>query len=144
MKKAFIYYSLTGNGDIVSKFYKEKGYDVIKVITNEPLPKNYFFGMLTGGFKAFLGYKDNIKEIKNINDYKKIVIGSPIWNSRLSTPINSVLDKIGLDKDISFVLYSGSGKSKKATKFIHERYGEVKITNLKEPKKNKNELNKLK
>ena len=34
MKKVFIYYSLTGNGDLVSKFYKEKGYDIKKIKVN--------------------------------------------------------------------------------------------------------------
>ena len=43
MKKKFIYYSLTGNGDIVSDYLKEKGYDIRKVIPKHKLPKNFFF-----------------------------------------------------------------------------------------------------
>lgn len=31
MKKLFIYYSLTGNGDEVAKTLKEKGYEIRKV-----------------------------------------------------------------------------------------------------------------
>ena len=145
MKKIFIYYSLSGNGDKVASYLKDKGYDIRKVVTNEPLPKNYFLSILSGGFKALIGYKDNLKRFNSdISDYDKVVIGSPVWNNRLSCPINSVLDKINVDnKDISFVLYSGSGKSKSASKFIIERYGEVKIINLMEPKKNSEELKKL-
>ena len=146
MKKLFIYYSLSGNGDKVASYLKDNGYDIRKVNTEEPLPKKYFLSILAGGFKAFIGYKDNLKNFNgDIDGYKKIVIGSPVWNNRLSCPINSVLDRINVsDKDISFILYSGSGKATSAQKFINDRYGEVKIVNLIEPKKNSDELKKLK
>ena len=144
MKKVFLYYSLSGNGDIVSKIFKDNDYNIIKVTTKEELPKPFFLRMLVGGFKASIGYKDKINDI-SLEEYDKIIIGSPIWNSRISSPINSVLDKYDLsNKKISFVFYSGSGTSKKATEVISKKYSNVKIINLKEPKKNKDELDKLK
>ena len=144
MKKLFIYYSLSGNGDIVSSFFKKNGYDICKVKTLEELPKNSFFRILSGGFKAMIGYKDNIEFNSNISEYDEIVIGSPIWNGRLSSPIFSLIDKIDLNgKKIRFVLYSGSGVSKGAFKQILKKYGKVKIIDLKEPKKYSNELKKL-
>ena len=144
MKKVFLYYSLSGNGDIVSKIFKDNDYNIIKVTTKEELPKPFFLRMLVGGFKASIGYKDKINDI-SLEEYDKVIIGSPIWNSRISSPINSVLDKYDLsNKKISFVFYSGSGTSKKATEVISKKYSNVKIINLKEPKKNKDELDKLK
>lgn len=51
--------------------------------------------------------------------------------------------KILKGKKISFVLYSGSGKAKKATENIFSKFSKAQITYLIEPKKNKEELNKL-
>ena len=143
MKKLFIYYSSTGNGDEVSK-YLEKEYDIRKVNSLEPLPKSYFLSILIGGYKAMRNYKDKLDNFdSDISSYDEIVIGSPIWNDRLCSPINSVLDKINItNKKIKFVLYSGSGKASKASKLINEKYKTVPII-LKEPKKNKDELKKL-
>lgn len=143
MKKIFIYYSSTGNGDLVSK-YLEKEYDIRKVNTLEPLPKSYFFSILIGGYKAMRNYKDKLDNFdSDISSYDEVLIGSPIWNDRLCSVINSVLEKIDLtNKKVGFVLYSGSGKAGKASKLINEKYKTVPII-LKEPKKNKDELKKL-
>lgn len=145
MNKIFIYYSLTGNGDVVASVLKEKGYEIRKVNTLEPLPKNRFLSILVGGFKAGIEYKDKLVNFNsNIDDYDEIVIGSPIWNARLSSPINTVLNELNLDnKDISFILYSGSGVSPKATGKIKKIYPNAKIIDLHEPKKNVEELKKL-
>lgn len=145
MKKIFIYYSLTGNGDLVAQELKNKGWDIRKVETSEPLPKNYILSILVGGYKAMINYEDKLIDFdKNIAEYDEVMIGSPIWNARLSSPINTVLKELDLtNKKISFLLYSGSGKSPKATEFIISKYTEVKIMDLKEPKKNKEELKRL-
>ncbi len=144
MKKIFIYYSLTGNGDIVADYLKDKGYDIRKVETKEELPKNNILRILAGGYKAMISYKDKLIDFdNNIDDYDEVIIGSPIWNSRLSSPINSLLDKIDLTgKNITFVLYSGSGKDNKATEELKSKY-HCEIINLKEPKSNDDELIKL-
>lgn len=138
MKKIFIYYSLSGNGDKVSDYLYHKGYDIRKVIPKKPLPNNMFLRILTGGFLAGTNYKDELINFdSDISKYDKIVIGSPIWNGRLSTPINSVLDKIDLvGKEIVFVLYSGSGDAPKTNKLLGEKYPNIKIIHLKEPGKN--------
>ena len=52
MDKVFIYYSLTGNGDVVANYLKEKGIDIKKVISKDRMPKNKFFSILKGGFQA--------------------------------------------------------------------------------------------
>ena len=84
-------------------------------------------------------YEDKLIDFNNnIKEYDEIIIGTPIWNSRLSSPINTVLKTIDFkDKKVSFILYSGSGKS---TEIINKKYPNAKIIDLKEPKKNKEEL----
>ncbi len=139
MKKIFIYYSLTGNGLEIANYLKNKNIAIRKVETKEKLPNNKILSILTGGFKAGIGYKDKLDNFDpNISEYDEVIIGSPIWNDRLSSPINTVLDEIDLvGKKLTFILYSGSGKNKKATKKINTRYKDAKIINIKEPKSNK-------
>ena len=145
MKKIFIYYSLTGNGDVVASYLKENNYEIRKVETKEVLPNNFILRILTGGYKAMINYEDELVNFdSNIEKYDEVIIGSPVWNSRLSSPINTVLQKLNLSgKKITFILYSGSGESKKATDLINKKYENAKIINLKEPKTNKEELKKL-
>ena len=137
MKKIFVYYSYSGNGDLVAEYYQEKGYDIEKIIPQKSLPKNKFLAILIGGYKASVGYKEKLKKISvDLNEYDEIVIGSPIWNSRLSSPINALLEEVKLTaKNITFILYSGSGKPNKATDLLKEKYPQAKIINLTEPKK---------
>ena len=145
MKKLFIYYSLSENGDVVSEEFKKKGYEIRKVITKRKYPKSMFFRILIGGYKASFNKKDKLLDFdSDISNYKKIVIGSPIWNDRLSAPINSVISLLDLsDKDVSFVLYSASGNGEKAKEKIKKLFG-VDAVVLKEPKKYKGELEKIK
>lgn len=145
MKKIFIYYSLTGNGDFVADYLKDKNYNIRKVETGEELPKNFFLRMLVGGYKSMINYEDKLINFdSDISDYDEIIIGSPIWNSRLSSPINTVLKSIDLsNKKVTFILYSGSGKSSKCEEFLKNKYNNANIINIKEPKHNNEELKKL-
>ena len=145
MKKIFIYYSLTNNGDVVADVFKEKGYEIRKVVTKKKYPKNKFLMIMNGGYKATFNKKDKLLEFdSDISNYNKVVIGSPIWNDRLSAPINSVISLLDLkNKDLSFVFYSASGKGDHAKEKVKDIFGADSII-LKEPKNNKEELNKLK
>ena len=139
MKKIFIYYSLSGNGDLVSEHLKKMGYEICKVEPMKKMPKLFFLQILTGGFMATINYKSKLKNFNiDINKYDEVVIGSPIWNDRISSPINEVLNILDLhNKKLSFILYSGSGKAGKASERINKEYPHAKITVLREPKRNK-------
>lgn len=145
MKKLLIYFSLTNNGDIVADYLKDKGYEIRKVISATKYPKNKFLMIMLGGYKATFNKEDNLTNFDaNIDDYKKVVIASPIWNDRLSSPINRVINTLDLkDKDLSFVLYSASGNANNAKEKIKELFN-IDAIILKEPKKHKEELEKLK
>ena len=138
MKKIFIYYSLSGNGDVVAEYLKEKNIEIRKINTSRPLPNNMALRILSGGFLAGINHKDKLINFdNNISDYDEIIIGSPIWNGKLSCPINTVLNSIDLNnKKITFILYSGSGVAPKTDKIIKEKYKDAKIIHLKEPSKN--------
>lgn len=144
MKKLFIYYSLSGNGDVVADYLKDKNIDIRKVIMKDKMPKSYILQILKGGFLAGINYKARLSNFdNNIDSYDELIIGSPIWNGRLVPAINTVLDNINLDKKkVSFILYCGSGKAPKAEKMLRDRYGDIDIVIIKEPKKNKEEIEK--
>ena len=144
MKKIFIYYSLSGNGDVVSQYLKKKNIDIRKVVMKKKMPKSFISKILIGGFLAGINHKSKLTGFdNNISDYDEIIIGSPIWNGRIACPINTVLDNINIDnKKITFILYSGSGEAPKAEKMIKEKYINSNIIMLKEPKKNKEDMEK--
>ena len=146
MAKLFIYYSYTGNGDFAAEYLKVQGCDIRKVERKKKFPKSFFFGVLHGGFLATIKYKDKLVDFDtNIEAYDEIIIGSPIWNGRISSPINSVLAQLDLkDKKVSFVFYSGSGEGVKAAQRVTQEYPNAKIVFLKAPKRFPEELAKLK
>ena len=145
MKKLFIYYSYTGNGEIVAEKIKEKGVDLRSITPQKPLPKSFLGSMLTGGFLAGIKAKTPLKDFNSdVSQYDEIIIGSPIWNARIASPINTVLDALkGTDKKISFIFYAGSGTGKKAAKRISKEYPDSKVLFLQEPKKYPENLEKL-
>lgn len=146
MKKLFLYNSYTGNGEVVADVFKEKGYDVKKVIEKKKMPKSFFWSMMAGGFRAGINSKGKLVNYNpDVSKYEEIVIGTPIWNARLTPITNSILKQTNLaNKKITFVMYSGSGTAKKADKKIRKLFPEANIIHLQEPKKYKDQLNKLK
>ena len=145
MNKIFIYYSLTNNGDEVANYFKNNKVEVRKIKVKQELPKSMFFKMMTGGFKAFIGYKEKIIDFDyDLDRYDEIIIGSPIWFDRLCSPIRTLLRQIDLsNKKLSFVLYSASGEANSAKDKIKTLYNKDAIV-IKEPKKKKKELLKIK
>ena len=144
-KKLFLYYSNTGNGDIVAEVFKVKGYDIRKIDTVHHLPKSFFWSVMTGGFQAGMNLKAKLKPFdQEISGYEEVVIGSPIWNGKFPPALNTLLAVLDLSKiKLSFVFYSGSGEGLNALKRVQSDYPNADYTFLKEPKKYPNELEKL-
>ncbi len=145
MKKLFIYYSHSGNGDVVADYLKEKGFDIRKVKPKRDIPKSFALSILVGGFKASINCCDKLVGFDDdLKDYDEVYIGSPIWNARLSSPINTIIKSLDFgDRPLTFIFYSGSGTSPKATEKVNKLFKNVKIIDLKEPIKNKEELKKI-
>lgn len=118
--KYFVYYSATGNGDFIAEKLKELGYKPVKVETIKPLGKMGFFKMIHYGGQAMFNKKAKIKDINIILDEDDlVVIGSPIWNDRLSTPINTVLGQFDFNKEnTKFILYPAGEETKKSLEQI--------------------------
>ena len=135
MNKIFIYYSHSGNGDKIANYLMTKGIDIRKVMAKD-LPKSTFGSIMKGGFLATINHKTKLIDFNSdINSYDHVIIGTPIWNSRISCPINTVLSTLDLtNKELTFILYSASGKDNKAMEKINKLYPKANIINLCEPK----------
>ena len=145
MAKLFIYFSVSGNGELVAEKMKEKEYDVVKVIPKKKLPKSFFSLIMQGGFLAGINNKMKIQDLDiDLSSYDEITVGTPIWNGRISPPINTVIANETIKRKITaFVLYAGGGEAPKAIKRINKEFPNASITILKEPKKYPEELEKL-
>lgn len=145
MRKLFIYYSFSGNGDVVAESLKEKGFEIRKVESKLKLKKSLFLQIMKGGFLAGIGAKPKlINYDNNVDGYDEIYIGSPIWNGRLACPVNTVLRDTNLkNQKVTFVLYSGSGTAKHADKKINKLYPNARIIHLQQPKDKEGEVSKL-
>ena len=145
MKKLFLYYSYTGNGDVVAEDFKKKGYDIRKFDTVKKLPKSFFWSMMVGGFQAGMKKKAKLLPFDtDISAYDEVVIGSSIWNASFTPALNALLAALDFSsKKLSFVFYSGSGEGPKAVKRLEKEYPNVPYIFLKEPKKYPEELKKL-
>lgn len=145
MRGLFIYYSFSGNGDVVAKKMKELGFEVRKAESSFKLSRKFLPQMLKGGFSALIGQKPPLENYNcDISNFDTVCIGSPIWNGRLASPVNTVLEKTDLSgKKVVFILYSGSGFAKKAEEKIKKLYPDAVIIHLAQPKDNPDRLLKL-
>ena len=141
MKKAFVYYSLSGNGDLVAEALRPVC-ESVPVKTKKAMPKSYALQILAGGFGAAIGRREPIEPLgTDLADFDEIIIGSPVWNGRLACPVNTLLELPELkDKPLRFVLYSGGGTAPKAEAGLRAAWPGAEIIHLKEPKKYPEEM----
>lgn len=120
--KYFIYFSASGNGDFIADYLKDKGYTPVKVEMVKPIKKVGFFFILKYGGRAGFNKKEKIKELNlDLKEDDEVIVGSPIWNDRLSTPINTVLNQLELDKETTrFVVYPAGEKAVKVLKQLEK------------------------
>ena len=145
MKKLFIYYSDTGNCASVASYLENNGYDTRRATPKKDLPKAFFFKIMSGGFAAMRRKCAPLKDYDNdVSAYDAVVIGSPVWNSRLSAPVNTVLKKTDLSgKRTAFILSAASGEAPKALERLRAEYPSARAIVLREPNKFPEELDKL-
>ena len=73
MNRLFIYYTHTGNMEMVASILKEKGFEIREVNSKLKLCKSFFFSVLQGGFTAMINAKPKLIGFdKNIDDYDEI------------------------------------------------------------------------
>jgi flavodoxin len=92
MKSLVVYYSLTGKTRLAAGAIAEALAAPLVEITEKKTRKLGPFIYLTGGFGAMTNRGSKISLIDvDIRQYERIFIGSPIWASRPTPPINSFI-----------------------------------------------------
>ena len=122
MNKYFVYFSASGNGDFLAKELEKKGYKPVKIELEKPIKKVGFFAILKYGGRAMLSKREKIKNISlELQNDDVVIVGSPIWNDRLSTPVLTALDKLEFNKETTkFILYPAGDGTKKSLKQIEK------------------------
>lgn len=110
-KVLIIYYSLTGNTDYIANHLQKKtGADIFKVELLNPYPSDreqanqaIIKELQEGTLPALKAYP------KNIASYDLILIGSPVWKYKVSTPVKSLLKQVDFQgkKVAAFCTYHG-------------------------------------
>jgi len=109
MSSLIVYYSRTGNTKKVAQIVsKEVDYDLEEIIDTKK--RKGFIGFLKSGFEVTRGKLTIIKEIeKNPELYDLLILGTPIWNKRMSTPIRTyITQNKNKMKKIAFFCTEGS------------------------------------
>lgn len=112
-KTLIVYFSWSGNTRAVANHIHDLiGGDIVEIETVVPYPDTYeevtqiVPGQLANDYRPELKTK-----VENMDEYDTLIVGTPIWGSRLAPPVKSFLAKYDLSgKAIaSFCTHGGSG-----------------------------------
>ena len=143
--KYFLYFSFTGNGDYLASLYQEAGYTPVKVELKKPVKKVGFWTILKYGGRAGFNKKEKLKPLNvEFKNEDEVIIGSPIWNDRLCTPITTILRQMEFNKENTlFVLYpAGEGTKKSLKQILKYGYTREPIV-ISNPLKNQDKVKEL-
>lgn len=124
MKKAVVFYSLSGNTQAAAKEIAEGiGADLIELKLVKPFPTEKSKQLALGGMQAMFGMKPAIQELsKNIKEYDVLILGTPIWAGTIAAPVHSFLNKYQvLDKIVAVFTFSGGGDNKRCIAKLSKR-----------------------
>ena len=110
-----IYYSFSGNTRRAMKEIAE-ALDAEIVAIDDGADRNGFLGFMSAGRDAMRRSTAPLKPFKTdkpIEEYKMVIVGSPVWAGRCSSPIRGLLKRRGLEMSrVSYVITrSGSRRS---------------------------------
>lgn len=130
MKKAVVFYSLSGNTQAAAKEITEGiGADLIELKLVKPFPTEKSKQLALGGMQAMFGMKPAIQELsKNIKEYDVLILGTPIWAGTIAAPVHSFLNKYQvLDKIVAVFTFSGGGDNKRCIAKLSKRLPRLKV-----------------
>ena len=118
MKKAIVYYSMSGNTDYVAKKISDKiEADLIKIEPKKEYPTKGLRKFLWGGKSAVMGETPELEEYKFDGEkYDYVIFGTPVWASSFTPPIRTFIkenkEKLNGKKIAVFTCYMGGGANK--------------------------------
>jgi flavodoxin len=115
MKSLVVYYSRTGN----AKFVAEKIASELKADTEEVVDlknRRGWLGFLRAGYDATRGKETKIEKTQKLpKDYDLIVVGTPVWNSRLAPAIRTYLKQNNLSEKKVAIFSTNEGRGNEKT-----------------------------
>lgn len=118
MKKAIVYYSMSGNTEYVAKYISNKiDADLIKIEPKTEYPNKGIKKFLWGGKSAVMGETPALEKYEfDSNKYDYIIFGTPVWASSFTPPLRTFIkenkDKLKGKKLAIFTCYMGGGAEK--------------------------------
>ena len=116
MKKALVYYSMSGNCQYVAeRIAGILDCDVIRIEPVKAYPDKGARKFYWGGKSAVMGEKPKLKKYEfNKDKYDCVILGFPVWASNVVPPIRTFISENDLsDKKIAaYACYSGGGAEK--------------------------------
>ncbi len=125
MKKAIVYFSYDGSTRVAAEILAEKMnadiFELEEIKTRSHKPSAF----MGAAFAALLGRKSRLKNTyaKEMTDYERIYIGTPIWANRCAPAVNTFVCKADLaGKDIVvFTLQAdGAPERSKSAERLHK------------------------
>ena len=121
MRTAIVYYSMSGNTEYVAEKIADKlkasdELRLIKICPQKAYPDKGAKKFLWGGKSAVMGDTPKLLPYEfNVNDYDRIIIGTPVWASTFVPPLKTFFNE---NSDINkkpvavFTCFSGGGADK--------------------------------
>jgi flavodoxin len=115
MKVLVVYYSYDGNTRFIAETVaNELDADICGLHPVKEMKSKGFFKYVWGGAMVAMKQKPALLPFdKNPADYDLVIIGTPVWNSSMTPPVRSFLDKYGsgIKSAALFCCYSGGMKN---------------------------------
>ena len=121
MKSLVVYYSKSGNTRFVAEKISQKiGGDIEEIIDKKR--RKGPLGFVIGGFDATRGRKTDIAEMKKSpRDYDLIVVGTPMWNKRITPAVKTYLeDNKFSEKRVALFCTNNGSQSERVFKTLKE------------------------
>jgi len=121
MKSLVVYYSRSGNTRFLAEKISQKiGGDIEEIIDKKR--RKGPLGFVIGGFDATRGRKTDIAEMKKSpRTYDLIVVGTPMWNKRITPAVRTYLeDNKFSEKRVALFCTNNGSKSGRVFKTLKE------------------------
>ncbi|MBR0599008.1 flavodoxin family protein [Sinanaerobacter chloroacetimidivorans] len=116
MKSLVVYYSLEGHTRFIADMIiEELGADRLELKPKKEIPKSGFLKFFLGGKSVIFHERPKLlTAIPELDSYDLIVIGTPVWASSFTAPINTFLAHCGINgrKLALFACHAGGGTDK--------------------------------
>lgn len=141
MRDCVIYYSLDGNTrEAAIAISQALEADMIEIIPAKPLPNNKALAMFIGGYQASFGRGGKINfPCRNLDQYDRIILGTPVWAGKPAAPIQRFLKEYSVkDRIIGVFTCSGGGENEGCMQFLRKQgYAPMASTALADRKNEK-------